>query len=158
VKVLGTTLYYFATGVVLICALTRPRSCPDEGEVAAATKQALEKAIKLFVKKSDLHLAATSCEELAQFYMEHQQLQNAMDSYQQAADYYGADRRRNRHCRFKVNLLRFTLANQEMLRVKGLPPLDYKRRFQLYIKSSDPDWRAQVRNLFSSTSITQIRM
>jgi hypothetical protein len=55
----------------------------------------LEKAIALFVKKNDLHLAAISCVELALFYMEHQQLQNAMDSYQQAADYYGADRRRN---------------------------------------------------------------
>jgi hypothetical protein len=90
--------------------------------------------------------------------MEHQQLQNAMDSYQQAADYYGADRRCIRYCRFKVNLLKFTLANEEMLRDKGQPPLNYKRRFQVYIKSSDPDWRAQVRNLFSSTSITQIRM
>ncbi|KAM0892377.1 hypothetical protein ACQ4PT_025778 [Festuca glaucescens] len=146
-------------------ALLRSAKCygqieeKDEGEVAAATKQALEKAIALFVKKNDLHLAATSCVELAHFYMEHQQLQNAMDSYQQAADYYGANRRRNRYCRFKVNLLRFRLANEEMLRGKGVsPPKDYKRRFQVYIKSSDPDWRAQVRNLFSSTSMTQIRM
>jgi hypothetical protein len=91
--------------------------------------------------------------------MEHQQLQNAMDSYQQAADYYGADRRRNRYCRFKINLLRFRLANEEMLRANGVsPPEDYKRRFQVYIKSSDPDWRAQVRDIFTSTSITQIRM
>ena len=62
--------------------------CPDDpdlyaeaGEIAA-NKHALEKAIALFVKKNNLHLAAASCVDLAKFYMEHQQLQNALDSYE----------------------------------------------------------------------------
>lgn len=125
----------------------------EEGDVAA-TKHALDKAIGLFVKKNNLRLAAMSCVELAEFYMEYQQLQSALDSFEQAAEYYGDNRRRSRHCRFRANLLRFTLANEDMLRVKGrLPIKDYRRRFARYIKSSDPDWRAQVRELFSSTIV-----
>ena len=108
--------------------------CPDDpdlyaeaGEIAA-TKHALEKAIALFVKKNNLHLAAVSCVDLAEFYMEHQLLHNALDSYEQAADYYSTNGRRNRYCRFQANLLRFTLANKEMLHVKGMLPIkDYKR-------------------------------
>ncbi|TKW40744.1 hypothetical protein SEVIR_1G265800v4 [Setaria viridis] len=124
----------------------------EEGEVAA-TKHALEKAVALLVKKNHLCLAATGCVELAQFYMLHQQLQNALDSYEQAADYYGAYRRANRYCRFKANMVRFMLANEEMLRVNGVLPIkDDKTRF---IKSSDPDWRTQVRELFMSTSVIQ---
>lgn len=127
----------------------------EAGEIAA-TKHALEKAIALFVKKNNLHLAAVSCVDLAEFYMEHQLLHNALDSYEQAADYYSTNRRRNRYCRFQANLLRFTLANEEMLHVKGMLPIkDYKRKYGKYIKSSDPDWHAQVRDLFSSTSILQ---
>ena len=59
--------------------------CPDDpdlyaeaGEIAA-TKHALEKAIALFVKKNNLHLAAVSWVDLAEFYMEHQLLHNALD-------------------------------------------------------------------------------
>ncbi|PAN07430.1 hypothetical protein PAHAL_1G335600 [Panicum hallii] len=145
-----------AASALLRCAKCYNQIEEKEAGEIAATKHALEKAIALFVKKNNLHLAATSCVDLAEFYTEHQQLHNALYSYEQAADYYGANRRRNRHCRFKANLLRFTLANQEMLRVKGLVHIkDYKRRSGIYIKSSDPDWRARVRSLFDSTSIVQ---
>ncbi|CAO2046882.1 unnamed protein product [Urochloa humidicola] len=143
-------------------ALLRSAKCyaqiedKEESEVAA-TKHALEKAIALFVKKNNLRLAAKSCVELAEFYMDHEQLDNAADSYEQAADYYGANRRRNRHCRFKANLLRFTFAHEEVLCAMGMVPVkdDCKRRSYRHIKSSDPDWRARVHELFSSTSIMQ---
>ncbi|CAN6279445.1 unnamed protein product [Urochloa humidicola] len=140
-------------------ALLRSAKCyaqiedKEEGEIAA-TQHALEKAIVLFVKKNNLRLAATSCVELAWFYMERQQLLNASDSYEEAAHYYGANRRRNRHCRFKATLLRFTVANEEVLCANGMVPVkDCKRRSSRHIKSSDPDWREQVRQMFSSTSI-----
>ncbi|CAL4886271.1 unnamed protein product [Urochloa decumbens] len=142
-------------------ALLRSAKCyaqiedEEEGGIAA-TQHALEKAIALFVKKNNLRLAATSCEELAEFYLEHEQLLNASDFFEQVADYYGANRRCNRHCRFKANLLRFTLANEEILCANGMVPVnDCKRRSSRHIKSSDPDWRAQVREMFSSTSIIQ---
>ncbi|KAF8704141.1 hypothetical protein HU200_031634 [Digitaria exilis] len=107
-------------------------------------------------RKNNLRLAATSCRELAEFYTEHQQLLHASDFYEQAADYYGANRRSKRFCRFKAKLLRFTLANEEMLCAIGMVPLkDCKRRSSKHIKSSDPDWGAQVSQLFSSTSTIQ---
>ncbi|RLN36002.1 alpha-soluble NSF attachment protein-like [Panicum miliaceum] len=142
-------------------ALLRSAKCyfqiedKEEGEFAA-TKHALKKAIALFVKKNNLLLAAKSCVELAELYLQHHQLRNASDSYEQAADYYGANRRRNRYCRFKANLLRFTAANEEVLCAMGMVPVkECKRRSSRHIKSSDPDWRARVRHLFSSTSIIQ---
>ncbi|CAL4886272.1 unnamed protein product [Urochloa decumbens] len=142
-------------------ALLRSAKCyaqiedKEEEEIAAA-KHALEKAIALFVKKNNLRLAATSCVELARFYHDHQQLLNASDFYEHAAYYYGANRRRNRYCRFKANLLRFTAVNEQVLCANGMVPVkDCKRRSSRHIKSSDPDWRVQVRLLFSSTSIIQ---
>uniref|UniRef100_K3YY73 Uncharacterized protein n=1 Tax=Setaria italica TaxID=4555 RepID=K3YY73_SETIT len=89
----------------------------EEGEVAA-TKHALEKAVALLVKKNHLCLAATGCVELAQFYMLHQQLQNALDSYEQAADYYGAYRRANRYCRFKANMKKYLLLLAKPCRIE----------------------------------------
>ncbi|CAL4967894.1 unnamed protein product [Urochloa decumbens] len=142
-------------------ALLRSAKCyaqiedKEEEEIAAA-KHALEKAIALFVKKNNLRLAATSCVELARFYLDRQQLLNASDFYEQAAYYYGANRRRNRYCRFKANLLRFTAVDEQVLCANGMVPVkDCKRRSSRHIKSSDPDWRVQVRLLFSSTSIIQ---
>jgi alpha-soluble NSF attachment protein len=92
----------------------------------------LQKALALFVKRNDLQMAAVTCEELAELYMEQQELQNAVDFFEQATVHYGTDRR-SQQSKFEADRLRFVLANKER-----------------YRQSSDPNWHSQLYEVFAS--------
>ncbi|RLN33786.1 hypothetical protein C2845_PM03G02670 [Panicum miliaceum] len=83
----------------------------DEGSVAA-TKLALDQALALFVKLNDLQMAAVSCVELAELYVEQGELQTASDFFDKAADYYGSDRQ-SQHCRYEAGRIRHLLDHKE---------------------------------------------
>ncbi|RCV07642.1 hypothetical protein SETIT_1G261500v2 [Setaria italica] len=103
----------------------------DQGAISA-TKFALDKAVALSVKTNDLEIAAMSCEELAELYVEQRELQTALDFYEKAADYYGSDRH-SWKCRFEANRLRYLLDNQET-----------------YRRSSEPNCRSQLYEVFAT--------
>ncbi|RLM78358.1 hypothetical protein C2845_PM12G22660 [Panicum miliaceum] len=103
----------------------------DEGAIAA-TKLALDKALALFLKRDDLEMAAASCVELAELYVEQRELQTALDFFEKVAGYYGSNRR-SRRCRFEAGRLRFLLAKKET-----------------YRQSPDPDWRSQLYEVFAT--------
>ncbi|CAM0958029.1 unnamed protein product [Alopecurus aequalis] len=113
-------------------------------------EEALEMATELFVKGDDLELAAASCLELAEFYMDRQDLRSALDRFKEAADYSHRAGHLEcwRHCGYKANLVR------HMLRKEGAPRREgvYKTRSAGYIRSSDPDWRLRVSELYLSTT------
>ncbi|XP_020180067.2 uncharacterized protein [Aegilops tauschii subsp. strangulata] len=113
-------------------------------------EQALEEATTLFARTGDLQLAATSCLELAEFYMDQQDLQGALRTFRRAAGYCGY---KHRNCGHKADVVGSLLRDEEALRRRGVLPLeDYKRRSAGYIRSSDPDWRSKVCDLFLSTT------
>ncbi|XBI98809.1 hypothetical protein VPH35_019004 [Triticum aestivum] len=124
-------------------ALLRSAKCYAEieeksEEDVAAMKLALEEALALFVKNGDQRLAATACSDLAD-----------------AAEYYGtANRRFNRFCRFRAQLVTYLLANEEALRANGaLPIRDYKRKCVGYMKPSDPDWLLLLAQMLGTSSV-----
>nr|CAB3485105.1 unnamed protein product [Digitaria exilis] len=82
-----------------------------EGSVAA-TKLALDQALALFVKLNDLLMAAVSCAEVAEMYVEQRELQAAMEFFEKAAGYYGSNRN-SRHYRYEADRIRFLLARKE---------------------------------------------
>jgi hypothetical protein len=143
-------------------ALLRSAKCYAQMEhrsqnEVAFVERALEEATALFVKAGDLELAAVSCLELAEFYMDRQDLRSALDLYEQAAD---CCRRRGggllegwRQCRHKANVVRNLLHTEGALRLEGVLPVEkYTRRSAGYIRSSDPDWRLRVSELYLSTT------
>ncbi|XBH63769.1 hypothetical protein VPH35_117667 [Triticum aestivum] len=137
-------------------ALLRSAKCYDEIEdkredVVAYVKQALEEATTLFDRTGERRLAAGSCEELAEFYMDQQDLRGALGAFQRAAGYCTCDGVRG-HLELKADAVRFLLRDEEALRRQGVLPFeDYKRRTAGYIRSSDPDWHSKVSKLYNST-------
>ncbi|OEL17742.1 hypothetical protein BAE44_0021239 [Dichanthelium oligosanthes] len=119
-------------------ALLRSAKCyawihDEDEEAIAATKLALDRALASFVKRNDLQMAAVTCVELAELYVEQRELQTASDFFEKAADYYGSDRH-SRHCRFEADRLRFLLAKKET-----------------YGRSSEPDWHSQLYEAFATS-------
>jgi hypothetical protein len=131
----NTFSFNSTTSAAGLCVLTRPRPSvdtrADEGAIAA-TKLALDKALALFLKRNDLQMAAASCVQLAELYVEQRELQTASDFFEKAAGYYGSNRR-SRRCRFEAGRLRFLLANKET-----------------YRQSPDPDVRSQLYEVFAT--------
>ncbi|XP_051230674.1 uncharacterized protein [Lolium perenne] len=143
-------------------ALLRSAKCYVEMEHmsqnnVAFVERALEEATALFVKAGDLELAAVSCLELAEFYMDRQDLGSALDLYEQAAEYCrrmgGGHLEGWRQCTYKAKVVRNLLHNEDALRLQGVLPVeDYKRKSAGYIRLSDPDWRLRVSELYLSTT------
>lgn len=130
--------------------LVRPFVRAGEDEVAYV-KQTLEEATTLFDRTGERRLAAGSCEELAEFYMDQQGLRGALSAFQRAAGYCTCDGVRG-HLELKADAVRFLLRDEEALRRQGVLPFkDYKRRTAGYIRSSDPDWHSKVSKLYNST-------
>ncbi|KAM3392360.1 hypothetical protein ACQJBY_013471 [Aegilops geniculata] len=142
-------------------ALLRAAKCYAEieeksEEDVAAMKLALEEALALFVKHGDLRLAATACSDLAEFHLDRNDLPDALLFYERAAEYYGtaANRRSNRFCRFRAQLVTYLLANEEALHANGaLPIRDYKRKCVGYMKPSDPDWLLLLGHMLGTSSV-----
>ncbi|KAF7006562.1 hypothetical protein CFC21_021598 [Triticum aestivum] len=142
-------------------ALLRSAKCYGEieekrEEDVAAMKLALEEALALFVKHGDQRLAATACSDLAEFHLDRNDLQDALLFYERAAEYYGtaANRRSNRFCRFRAQLVTYLLANQEALHANGALPIhDYKRKCVGYMKPSDPDWLLLLGQMLGTSSV-----
>lgn len=73
-------------------------------------------------------MAAVSCVELAELYLEQGELQAASDFFEKAADYYGSDHY-GRHCRYQAGRIRYLLAYKQ--NYHQLPEHDYLRK-QMY--------------------------
>uniref|UniRef100_A0ACD5TNB3 Uncharacterized protein n=1 Tax=Avena sativa TaxID=4498 RepID=A0ACD5TNB3_AVESA len=108
-------------------ALLRSAKCytwihdQDEGAVPA-TELALQQALALFVKGKDLRMAAITCVDLAELYTEQQELHKASDFFEQAAAYYGSNRR-SRWCKFEADRLRYVLDKKEDYYRQSYDPL-----------------------------------
>ncbi|XP_044424950.1 uncharacterized protein [Triticum aestivum] len=88
-------------------------------------EQALEEATTLFARTGDLQLAATSCLELAEFYMDQQDLRGALRTFRRAAGYCGY---KHRNCGHKADVVGSLLRDEEALRRWGVLPLSRTTR------------------------------